>query len=169
MALRRRRLGGFDPGARGERAMKKKTCIIALSMMALAIGGGIPLLGASSPEDDSSTDQVKGYWVLSGDAEKGAKIFATSCAACHGPEGDGKGEVRLKDVEIPNFQDRSTATKETYYEWYQVIRDGGGDHGLCTKMLPAGHRMDDQSIHDLVAFLRTLPAQAYVERARSGS
>lgn len=141
--------------------------MVAGVVMAFAIWGSVPLLGASGSEAPSPEET--GMWVLSGDAERGGTIFATSCAPCHGAKGDGNGQVRLRDVTMPDFRDRATTKKETYYEWFKVIRDGGGAHGLCNTMVPAGHRMDEQSIHDLVAYLRTLPATAYVARARSNS
>jgi mono/diheme cytochrome c family protein len=103
---------------------------------------------------------------VSGDAERGAVLFARSCAACHGARGDGHGTVRLTDVDMPDFSDRVSMSSHTDWDLYRIIADGGRAHGLCEKMLPAGHRFDEQSIHDLAAYVKSLPVQEYIRRAR---
>jgi cytochrome c553 len=104
---------------------------------------------------------------INGEAERGALLFARSCAACHGARGQGHGTVRLTDVDMPDLSDRVSMSSHTDWDLFRIIADGGRAHGLCEKMLPAGHRFDDQSIHDLAAHVKTLPVQEYIRRARA--
>jgi cytochrome c553 len=104
---------------------------------------------------------------ISGDPDRGAVLFARSCAACHGARGDGHGTVRLTDVDMPDLSDRVSMSSHTDWDLFRIIADGGRAHGLCEKMLPAGHRFDDQSIHDLAAHVKTLPVQEYIRRERA--
>jgi len=118
------------------------------------------------PEVTAQGLRSPGDFKIQGDAERGELLFVRSCAACHGARGEGHGQVRLNDVDMPDFSDRVSMSSHTDWDLYRIIADGGRAHGLCEKMLPAGHRFDEQSIHDLAAYVKSLPVQEYIRRAR---
>jgi cytochrome c553 len=132
------------------------TVVVAVAMLAVAAGVAADRAAGEAPEG----------FRITGDAEAGETLFRRSCAACHGAKGSGDGAVRLPDVEMPDLRDRLTMTSGSDWEIYRIIADGGEATGRCAKMLPAGHRFDEAAIQDLAAYVKTLPARAYVERNR---
>jgi mono/diheme cytochrome c family protein len=91
--------------------------------------------------------------------EKGAKLFATQCAMCHGKNGDGKGDLaQVMHVSPPDFTKVDTLPKRTDGELYTIINTGS------TSMPGEAKRLKENQTWDLVNFLRTLegktPAKA---------
>jgi len=60
-------------------------------------------------------------------AELGAKVFATRCALCHGPDGhgDGPGSAALKP-KPRNFHDKAYMSTRTDAQLLEVIHQGKG-------------------------------------------
>ena len=60
-------------------------------------------------------------------ADLGAKVFATRCALCHGPDGhgDGPGSVALKP-KPRNFHDKAYMSSRTDAQLLEVIHQGKG-------------------------------------------
>lgn len=92
---------------------------------------------------------------VTGDAEKGKAAFAT-CSACHGA--DGAGNEGMKAPPIRQLND-----------WYVVSQLGKFKHGVrayhpsdATGATMAGIAKgiaDDAAMHDLAAYIQTLPAK----------
>ncbi len=80
----------------------------------------------------TSTDTA----ALTGDATAGADVFATSCAACHGANGEGGSGPAMTD-EVPGKTDA---------EVQDIILNGDGS------MAPVP--LEDQDLADLIAYLR---------------
>jgi mono/diheme cytochrome c family protein len=129
-----------------------------LSLVLLVAAGVAATRSSDDPADD---------FRISGDPVVGEKLFVRSCAPCHGADGSGSGTVRLPDVEMPDLRDRLTMTSHTDWQIYEIIVAGGEKTGRCEKMLPAGHRFDENALQDLAAYVKQLPAKGYVDRARS--
>jgi cytochrome c oxidase subunit 2 len=118
-----------------------------------------PMVGAL---DDTAIENVVAYIqtlpntpaapTLQGDAERGKQLYAT-CAACHGPAGEGNQALNAPRLAGLN-------------DWYQVrqlqdFKSGArGRHpedSFGAQMAPmAGILPDDQAINDVVAYLNTL-------------
>jgi mono/diheme cytochrome c family protein len=92
-----------------------------------------------------------------GNAERGAPLYATYCASCHGPTGDGDGALAQaldpKPVAHSNGAYMNTLSDEHIFK---VIKEGGAAVGKAPTMAPWGGTLDDAQIRDLVAFIRTL-------------
>lgn len=106
---------------------------------------------------------VAGAWLLwpgpagaevGGDPEQGRQLFATHCAACHGPDARGAGTA----PDLTGVTDRLGADQVAV-----TIREGRGG-------MPAfGNRLEEAEIGHLVAHLEQVAAEADVdERGRSG-
>jgi len=98
---------------------------------------------------------------IQGDPAKGAEIYKMYCALCHGDagRGDGPGAAAL------NPKPRTLAEK-AYMDslsdkhLYTVIKDGGPAVGLSMFMTAWGAILkEDQAIHDVVAFVRSLATE----------
>jgi len=87
------------------------------------------------------------------DLANGAELFATICAQCHGPAGEGvKG--RGKNLPLSPFVNQSTDA-----EVVAMIRVGRPPTMDHPAMPPKGGRLDltDRDLFDVVAFVRSLP------------
>jgi len=81
----------------------------------------------------------------------GRTFFTTQCTMCHGPKGDGKGDlaVRLKML-VPSFSDPRTQAKRTDGELFYILTNGHG------RMPADGDRIPTQHKWDIVNFIRSL-------------
>jgi mono/diheme cytochrome c family protein len=90
-------------------------------------------------------------------AERGAALFATYCAVCHGAEarGDGRYAAQISDPYLnlrkPGFHAVPPEAPEGQ-ALARIIR-----YGLPPTTMPGHEWLDRQQIADLVAHVRTLP------------
>ena len=88
----------------------------------------------------------------------GRKLFSSQCAMCHGPKGDGKGELAL-ELRIPSadFTDLEQQKKRTDGDYFYILSQG---HGA----MPAqGDRLRSNQMWNLINYIRTLgPAKKAV-------
>lgn len=77
-------------------------------------------------------------------AAQGKKIFASTCAQCHGL--DGKGSERA-----PNIADRASVQRLSDEQIFHIIENGVPGAGM-----PAFHALQSAQIRAVVAYLRTL-------------
>jgi mono/diheme cytochrome c family protein len=91
-----------------------------------------------------------------GDAA-GAKLYATYCASCHGPRGDGDGPLAANlDPKPAKHSDPAYMSTLTDEDMFRVIKEGGAAAGLSPLMAPWGGTLTDAQIRDVVAFTRSL-------------
>ncbi len=87
------------------------------------------------------------------DLANGAAIFAESCAACHGVDGAGVGEMSAQLPVVPlNFTDHAAVADRTPLDWYTIITQGN----LTNLMPPWSNALSDQERWDVTAYLYTL-------------
>lgn len=83
-----------------------------------------------------------------GDSAKGKTVFTSRCAACHGPDGEGKESI----AKMFKVQQRPLGSKEVQAKDDETLRknilEGNG------KMKPV--KLTDPEVTDLIAFLRSL-------------
>ncbi|MFN3979061.1 MAG: c-type cytochrome [Caldilinea sp.] len=141
--------------------MFKRLVLFALVIGAMAVlaacGGGdkkeeaTPTTAAAAAQQ-----QVAAPAAPVGDAANGAKIFATACVACHGPEG--KGVTGLgKDLTTSEWTQQQT--DEQLIEFIKRGRDAGdplNTTGIAMPPRGGNPAMTDQEIADIVAFMRTI-------------
>jgi len=92
-----------------------------------------------------------------GDVEHGARMFAASCASCHGLEGRGDGPAMGLVRNPPrDFTDPTEMNARTDESLHRTIREGGHRVGRAWIMPAFGEEKDFLDAWDLVAYLRTL-------------
>lgn len=78
---------------------------------------------------------------------KAKKMYNMDCAMCHGENGDGKGDMEMKNV--TDFTKPDAMKDRTDGELFHIIRKGKGD------MPPEGDRAKDDDVWNLVNYIRT--------------
>ena len=92
-----------------------------------------------------------------GNAAAGAPLYATFCASCHGPKGNGDGPVSAGLNPKPAKHSDTAYMKTLSDEHvFKVIKEGGQAVGKSPMMTPWGGTLSDAQIRDLVAFVRSL-------------
>lgn len=133
-------------------------------LTALALFG---LLTLSSPAQETKTEQGKAPAEQEVSPEvvnrknpvarsatsiaEGKKLFGIDCVMCHGPEGDGKGELAVTmKLSPPDFRDDTAMKKFTDGELFDIITNG------IRKMPPEGKRATPEQTWNLVNYVRSL-------------
>lgn len=102
---------------------------------------------------------------LSGDPRRGREVFNTICIACHGPTGAGVEKLGA------NLRQSRFVSRKTDAELIDFIKKGrqpGEPNSVLGLMMPpkgGNPALDDKSLKDVVAFIRTLQAEAGVSVA----
>ena len=90
-------------------------------------------------------------------AHRGAEHYAAYCASCHGPRGDGDGPVaKTLETRPARHSDRASMAALSDDELFSVIKDGGPAIGKSPQMAAWGESLSDDTIRDLVVYVRTL-------------
>ena len=97
------------------------------------------------PEAASQPNPVK---PSSESLAKGKKVYGYDCAVCHGKDGDGKGDMDMKNVS--DFTDPATLKSRTDGELFYIIKKGKGE------MPPEGDRGKSEDIWNLVNYVRSM-------------
>jgi disulfide bond formation protein DsbB len=140
--------------------MFKRLVLFVLVVVAMAV---LAACGGDKKEEATPTtapaaaqQQAAAPAAPVGDAANGAKIFATACVACHGPEG--KGVTGLgKDLTTSEWTQQQT--DEQLIEFIKRGRDAGdplNTTGIAMPPKGGNPAMTDQEIADIVAFMRTI-------------
>ena len=111
-----------------------------------------PHPAAITAEDKARKNPVKFTEVS---VDRGKKIFVTQCALCHGPKGDGKGELAADmKLNVPDFTKPDTLKDRTDGELFTII-------GTGQDPMPAqAGRLTDTHRWNLVNYLRMLSGKA---------
>jgi cytochrome c oxidase cbb3-type subunit 3 len=94
---------------------------------------------------------------FTGDASRGADIYANYCWTCHGKSGKGDGPIAAAYQPQPrDLTNQSYVAGLTDYDLYHVISQGGAVMGRSAAMPGWGHVLTPQDMWDLVAYIRQL-------------
>lgn len=94
---------------------------------------------------------------LGGDPARGRQLYANNCAACHGPAGDGRGEMAVALVPKPtDLTNAARMAKRSDWDLYRIIRDGGQVAGLSPSMAGYKPLLSDADLRSVAAFVRGL-------------
>jgi mono/diheme cytochrome c family protein len=78
------------------------------------------------------------------------RIYGYDCAMCHGPKGDGKGDlVDSMGLKMKDWNDPTTLAAMSDGQMYEIILKGSD------KMVGEGNRVKPQTIWNLVNYVRT--------------
>ncbi|MNE73642.1 Cbb3-type cytochrome c oxidase subunit CcoP2 [compost metagenome] len=83
--------------------------------------------------------------------ENGSKLFATSCVACHGPEGKGMAMMGAPDLTQPS----AFIYGSTFTQLQQTIR-----HGRQGQMPAQEAYLGKDKVHILAAYIYNISGQA---------
>ena len=93
------------------------------------------------------------------DIEAGALIYAEKCAACHGPEGLGDGELANELAFAPApLGDPNFARAADPLEWYRAVTIGNLD-----RLMPGFVSLTDQQRWDVVGYALSLGSLVAIE------
>lgn len=93
------------------------------------------------------------------DLQRGAEIFRTNCATCHGLEGApdiNSALVKSLGVLPANFADSLFNSREPASTWKMVITYGGPEMGFSEMMPAFGGALTEQDIDNVLAYIKTL-------------
>jgi mono/diheme cytochrome c family protein len=114
----------------------------------LVLGGALIIIAASI-NAVRADDNVK----------RGAELFATNCARCHGKEakGDGPDLVKLQAAVSPDdWTDKQSNQELTDTFITAMITKGGKANGKSRIMPAFGDKLSTQQVQDLLAFIRSM-------------
>lgn len=87
------------------------------------------------------------------------KVFGYDCEMCHGPKGDGKGEVvESMKLTMHDWREPATLANVTDGEIFYIITKGKG------KMMAEGERVPEKLRWNLVNLVRSLAAKGGAEQ-----
>jgi len=146
-----------------EQMMRKmffQPIILALCLMALLLT--LAACGGSSPEPTATpvppTATPEPVAAVVGDPAVGAKVYQTTCVACHGP--DAKGVQGLGKTLHPSESEFvTTKTDEEMVEYIKVgrrIDDPLNTTGIDMPPKGGNPAMTEEDMFNVVAFIRTL-------------
>lgn len=100
--------------------------------------------------------------VMTRDLELGRQLYATHCAACHGPEGRGDGPSSAAFATKPsNLTDGRLMNALPDEFLMNVIRHGGPAEGLAPTMPPFDRTLSAEQIRQVVTHVRSLAQPGY--------
>jgi cytochrome c oxidase cbb3-type subunit 3 len=98
--------------------------------------------------------------VAAADLAAAKKNFTTFCTKCHGPEGKGNGPSAATLTTKPRDLTECARMKDiTDATIFTAIKEGGESVKLSKDMPAWKEGMEDDEIHDLVAYVRSLCTQ----------
>jgi len=100
--------------------------------------------------------------VMPRDLELGRQLYATHCAACHGPEGRGDGPSSAAFATKPSNLTEGRLMNALPDEFLvNIIRHGGPAEGLAPTMPPFDRTLSAEQIRQVVGYVRSLAQPGY--------
>lgn len=133
------------------------TLVALLSVLLLAACGGKEEEPAATAQGDTASAAAPAEAALPpGDAEAGKTIFTTTCAACHGPAGEGVQGLG-KDMTTSTFiSERSDAE---LLEFIKVGRAPGDPLNTTGVLMPpkgGNPALSDEQLMNIIAYVRQI-------------
>jgi mono/diheme cytochrome c family protein len=114
-----------------------------------------------APEDVARVNPVKSN--PEGLAEA-RKVFGYDCAMCHGPKGDGKGDVvESMKLTMSDWREPTTLANVTDGEIFYIITKGKG------KMMAEGDRLPEKLRWNLVNLVRAMAAKGGEQKSAAAT
>ncbi len=144
--------------------MKTRACIVT-AIVALGLGAcgepeappAPPAETIPAPAPETEPPAAAEPVVPADPAARGAVVYASFCATCHGAHGDGDGPASA-DLDPKPARHSDAAYMDSLSDEYltQVIAEGGAAVGKSPLMPGWQGAIGDAEIRDVVAFIRTL-------------
>ena len=127
--------------------------IVVLSMLAACGGGGTDADDASAAPTVAPTTAPA---ATVGDAAKGKELFATTCAACHGPNGEGVtglGKPFTTSDFVPSQSDEQLLA---FIKTGRPTSDPANTTGVDMPPKGGNPALTDAQLVDIIAYIRSL-------------
>jgi len=145
-----RQLSNFKQGVRGNNA--KDTSGQMMASMAATLGNEAAIANVSAYI--SSLPDHAAVATVSGDSEKGKLLFDSTCAVCHGQ--NGQGIPLMQAPRLKGMSDWYLATQiENFKLGYRGVH-AKDDYGPQMKLM-ASTMIDAKAVTDMVAYINVLP------------
>ena len=136
-------------------------CLSLLTLVTISLGFGKQQAAQEKPKDaaaPASQGERPASWDKKNPVAPSAeglaaakKMFSYDCAMCHGPNGDGKGEmVESMKLTMKDWRDSQSLAGVTDGEMFEVITKGRG------KMTGEGDRLPAEKVWNMVNYVRSL-------------
>ncbi len=112
------------------------------------------VLTACSPADGMPPTAALGNG--RGDAAKGRQVFASTCAACHGPHGEGVPGLGKSVVASDFVATRTDAELVAFIKAGRSVDDPLNTTGVAMPPKGGNPALTDEDLADIVAYLRSL-------------
>ena len=130
--------------------MKRR--LLWLLVLILALGLGLAACGG----DKDEAKEPAAAAVAAGDAEKGRVVFATTCAACHGPAGEGVTGLG-KDMTASEFiAEKSDAELADFIKVGRAPDDPLNTTGVLMPPKGGNPALSEEQLADIIAYIRTI-------------
>ncbi len=135
------------------------SAVVAFLLVALLIGiAAWAALGRSSAGGRASN----GGSPERASVARGAALYATNCASCHGAKGEGEANWKSPNPDGTYPSPPHDASGHTWHHsdraLIEIIRDGGARYESATfksRMQPWGDRLSDEEMQAVLAYLKT--------------
>ena len=129
-----------------------------LTLLALTVALALSAAGCSQPE---STGDGAGEPAASGtEPLSGAQLFAARCAVCHGAQGQGAANWKIRDEDGRLPPPPLNGDGHTWHHadgvLYQIVRDGGSAFGAGSNMPSFGETLTPRQIIAVLEYIKTL-------------
>lgn len=131
--------------------------LMLLTVTVAACGGGEEPPPTPAPVAAAPAQQVVS--APAGDAEQGKAIFATTCAACHGPAGEGVqglGKDMTHSEFIAGLSDEELLA---FVKQGRPIGDPLNTTGIDMPPKGGNPALNDEQLADIIAFIRSIHVQ----------
>ncbi|NUQ27635.1 MAG: c-type cytochrome [Acidobacteriaceae bacterium] len=123
-----------------------KPLFVLPALVALAFPPQQPVPATPAPATGNMTNPVK---PTAESQAKAKKMYGYDCSMCHGPTGDGKGDIAMKPAP-KDLTDSSSLKDMSDADLYAIIKTGKG------QMPGDGDRLKDDELWNMVIYVRSL-------------
>lgn len=110
----------------------------------------------AAAQQENSAEAEEATAVPAGDAAKGKELFATTCAACHGPEGKGVQGLG-KDMTTSTFiAEKNDADLLAFVKVGRAPTDPLNTTGVLMPPKGGNPALTDEQLMDIIAFVREI-------------
>jgi disulfide bond formation protein DsbB len=136
--------------------MEMKSRFPWLLILVLALALGLAACGGGKEEAVAEEPAAAAEPVAQGDPEKGKVVFATTCAACHGPAGEGVPNLG-KDMTTSEFiAGKSDAELAEFIKVGRAPDDPLNTTGVLMPPKGGNPALSDEQLADIIAYIRTI-------------
>jgi mono/diheme cytochrome c family protein len=136
--------------------MRKHHWIVVALVIALALaacGGGN---NEAEPVEEEAVSEPVAEAQPVGDAAHGKELFVPSCAACHGPEGEGVQGLGKDMTESEFIAEKTDAELLEFLKVGRAPDDPLNTTGVLMPPKGGNPALSDEDLIDIIAYIRTI-------------